>query len=271
MNLLRLPLLAVFLFTSPLFATKPNAAQNIRDLIHQEKVELQDIFEDHQDLFPVLMPDYAIKNNFDETKKSFTVHFKDSFKNYPHPDFFKATSINSKYLQVNNPTQRISGSMKYVGVFSAKYTYDVTNSKDVFIHQVRVHFKNPLGTDIADFSQKVKTAEKIWNETFAKNAFAQQFGIDFAYQFEFSVVTDPKLAHFSVDVADKTRGPYYKEWARNWTAIAIAHEIGHMLGLGDEYQTLSGEDDCLDQSLMCQSWTGELMYHNYYHVLKRLF
>ena len=84
------------------------------------------------------------------------------------------------------------------------------------------------------------------------------------------LVESRKDAHFSVKLQDKTRGPYDTYWGRRWTSVVVAHEIGHMLGLGDEYETLSGKSYCLRQSLMCSSWTGDLMPFHYYHILRRL-
>lgn len=262
-------------FASEMYQCAKSYSEDQRQLSDQNEIELQGIFEDYEHLFPILMPQEAIKNFYADTKKSFVVHFRDSFKNFPRPDFFRFRNINGQFLNPISPINKITGSMKYVGFFSARYAYDIEFANNAFIHKVRIHFKNPkisqAQNDLQDFRLKIQEAQEIWNETPAKEAFQREFSLDFNTRFQFELVTDPRLAHFSVAIADTTRGPYFSEWARNWTPVAIAHEIGHMLGLGDEYQTVSGNDDCLDQSLMCQSWRGELMYHNYYHVLKRLF
>ena len=92
----------------------------------------------------------------------------------------------------------------------------------------------------------------------------------FSYRFQFEVVEKREEAHYSVNVLDQTRGPYDQNWARNWSATTVAHELGHMLGIADEYQTLTSYQDCLKTSLMCSSANGSLMSHHYYFILRRL-
>ncbi|MCB0386731.1 MAG: hypothetical protein KDD43_15160, partial [Bdellovibrionales bacterium] len=89
--------------------------------------------------------------------------------------------------------------------------------------------------------------------------------------FRFKVETVEDLSHFSVSLKDSTRGPYNSSWSRAWRGRTIAHEIGHMMGLADEYKTISGEIDCLEDSLMCTSYRGTLWVHHYYLVLRRIF
>jgi M6 family metalloprotease-like protein len=108
----------------------------------------------------------------------------------------------------------------------------------------------------------MREASLIWNQS------AVVF--DFPYSFLFEVVRDRSQAHFSVQVKDETRGPYDANWARDWNGKVIAHEVGHMLGLGDEYQTVSGQSDCYEPSLMCGVWSGSPMPHHYYFILRRL-
>jgi hypothetical protein len=240
--------------------------------VSQQEVDLiQGTFEDNEHLFPILMPDYAIQNNYEETKKSFVVHFRDSFKNFSDPNLFQFSNVRAELKKTNPLTIPVKGTMTYVGFFKAKYAYDLSVSDRTFTYEVRVHFKSPQGTDLQDFERKLQLAQEIWNQSMALEQFEARFGIDFKSRFLFKLETNPRKAHFSVNIADSTRGPYYSEWARNWTPIVIAHEVAHMLGLGDEYETISGNDDCLNVSLMCESWTGQMMGHHYYHVLKRLF
>jgi hypothetical protein len=110
-----------------------------------------------------------------------------------------------------------------------------------------------------------------------------------------AVTTDASLPHFDVElVPGEPRVPYDVAWGREWSWHLLAHEIGHMMGLDDEYGQLRktlghalGEEprwkedpalktawfQCNIESLMCDS-KGEqsqpLAYH-YYAILRRRF
>jgi hypothetical protein len=206
-------------------------------------------------LYEVIMPEALRLVSPDKAFKSFRVHLKDTYKIFPHPE-----EIQKKNLKITN---HVSGSITYVGFFRKKYKYDVMISPEGhYTLHVKVHLKKPTEIDKIEFRKKMQQATEIWN--------TGRVETDFSYSFLFEIVDDPKKAHYSVNVKDETRGPYDTNWARNWTSAVIAHEVGHMLGLGDEYETLSGNMDCLPESLMCSSWRGSLMKHHYYYVLRRL-
>ena len=206
-------------------------------------------------LYDILFPQDSRLDQPNETFKSFRVHLKDSYKKFPVP---------ADILRVNlKSTGRIEGKITYAGIVKKNYIYDVnlTNSNQLVIN-IKIHLKNPNANDLADFKIKLQQAQNIWN--------ASRVQTDFGYAFKFDLVTDQSLSHFSVNVLDSTRGPYDTNWSRDWTGAVIAHEVGHMLGLGDEYQTISGKFDCYMPSLMCSAWKGHLMPHHYYFVLRRL-
>jgi hypothetical protein len=211
--------------------------------------------EDYRWLYEILLPLEIREAQPAEAFKSFRVHLKDSLKNFPNPDQIRAENLNIK--------PKIQGTMLYVGVVQKKYVYDVAKDAKGVVHiTVKVHFKNATAQDWIDFDQRAAIASEMWNQS--------AIPLDFKYQFHFEMVRDQNNSHFSVTLQDTTRGPYDTYWGRNWTPNVIAHEVGHMLGLGDEYQTLSGVFDCYMGSLMCSAWYGSLMQHHYYFVLRRL-
>jgi hypothetical protein len=206
-------------------------------------------------LYEKLIP-VEIRSAFpSESSKSFRVHLKDTVDRFPDPSAISAANLTL--------IERIRGKITYVGIVPKKYAYDILRGADgALILNVRVHLREPSNEDIHSFAAKVKEAEAIWNEA--------RVSTDFAYSFRFDLVGDPSKAHFSVRIKDSTRGPYDTNWGRDWTGRVLAHEIGHMMGLGDEYKTLNGEIDCYRPSLMCLAWSGSLMRHHLYFVLRRL-
>lgn len=208
-------------------------------------------------LYAEIMPAEMRSQQPLRTLKSFMVHTQDSYKNFPNP-----SDIQGKNILPISGVRNFTGYMTYVGVVPKKYTYDVFFDGQKHIFSVRIYLKNATIDDSARFSQMLLAAEKEWN--------ASREPTDFSYEFRFSLVDNPSLAHYRVKVLDDTRGPYDTNWGRNWTQQVIAHEIGHMLGLGDEYETLTSTSDCLEISKMCDSWHGIMMKHHYYFVLRRL-
>ncbi len=190
-----------------------------------------------------------------ESMKSFSVHLEDSYSLFPHPDKINSALLNQRELQ--------SGAITYVGFWPMSYKYDIL-SDDVKsrIIRVKIHFKNPKGKDLENFKKRIQEAEDLWNDSRPE--------LDFSYRFLFEVVKDKRQAHYSLNILDKTRGPYSVNWSRRWGPQTIAHELGHMMGLGDEYETLTGKKNCLRISIMCASSSSKILPHHYYFILRRL-
>ena len=211
--------------------------------------------EKYRWLYDQLIPQQDRTSQPDRAFKSFRVHLLDSLQYFPQPSYLSATHFNRK--------TEITGNITYIGFVPKKYDYDIIyNSANDVTLKVKVFFINANGQDNNGFRAKFAQAEKIWNTNI--------YPLDFKYKFQFQVVTNLFEAHYSVILQDDTRGPYDTQWGRNWDATSVAHELGHMMGLGDEYQTISSESDCLEKSLMCNSFRGITTRSHYYFILRRL-
>ena len=79
--------------------------------------------------------------------------------------------------------------------------------------------------------------EQYWNRD------ARHFGLPIRYDFEFFLVDEP--ADRPIDVRAPLRlscgrTPYFMAFRSGWSIPVLAHEVGHYLGLLDEYEALSG-------------------------------
>lgn len=221
--------------------------------ITTEAIDMKALYNIYLDVMPENDRVQAPERSF----KSFYVHSLDTRQVFPN-----LVDVNrQKLLPITNKI-RVKGKMTYVEIFKRTYQYDVENINGEYVHHVKVYFRYAKPADIELFKKLLAEAEQIWNNS--------RFIFDFGYSFKFDVALDPKDAHFKVNVLNSTRGPYDMNWGRDWDGLTVAHEVGHMMGLGDEYQTLMSESDCLDHSLMCDNYKGKLMLHHYYFILRRL-
>lgn len=80
-------------------------------------------------------------------------------------------------------------------------------------------------------------AEGLWNRD------AQRFGLPIRYDFDF--IEAPERGWIDADATlplEPTCGrtPYFRSLRSGWSIPVLAHEVGHWLGLLDEYEMLSG-------------------------------
>ena len=108
-------------------------------------------------------------------------------------------------------------------------------------------------------------AVDLWN---------QKTPSDFPYEIDVQVKNNKKDAHFTINIVNGwTRGPYLREHSIDWDYRIYAHEIGHMLGLDDEYDqvigTLFGNSRCTNNSMMCSSRRDGFPRYYWYLIFRR--
>ncbi len=200
---------------------------------------------------------------------------------------------------------KVRGFMSYGSRFSpylGPYRYDVLVQRDKSVIQVRIHFESNILNDQIkqeDFPIEYIKQDGPMQTYFhlldfylmkASSLWTQHSPIK-NLVFEFVRVRNKKSAHFSVKYTQEELKSvvYNKKWStkakeliyRNpndrWFERTFSHEIGHMLGLEDEYNRIRGmlsagyfvyKDgyglDCSAASLMCTysvGWTTKTPTH----------
>ncbi|WP_437338750.1 hypothetical protein [Sorangium sp. So ce394] len=122
--------------------------------------------------------------------------------------------------------------------------------------------------------------EGYWNRD------ARAFGLPVRYDFDFVLGDDARGRALRVDLAVPLsptcgRTPYFSAMRAGWSLPVLAHEVGHVLGLLDEYEALSGIVRCYPKTpfpgaeisrmgLSMREQTLLLPVHHYL-VLRRFF
>jgi hypothetical protein len=130
---------------------------------------------------------------------------------------------------------RIEGTLAYMGFVALPYRYDLgTDHEGHAVVRVRVHYSGTLADrpeNLQHMARKLHRAAEIWTE----NAPAAEFDGP-PVTFTFEVVAAPEHAHFAVELAPGCpRAAYLAAHGLNCSPHFLAHELGHMLGIDDEY------------------------------------
>ena len=105
-------LAVVALLTQTVYANEISSEQ-WEQITHQDKIDAQMAADDYQWLYEKLMPENLRRDNPNETFKSFRVHLKDTFNNFPDPDLILKKNLNT-FAQATEMTGSITENFRIV-------------------------------------------------------------------------------------------------------------------------------------------------------------
>ena len=223
------------------------------------------------------------------------IYLKRNFKRDIKSFFITGTRLEKKFAALKkDKTVQVNGKIRYVGFVPKKYRYDLEHKNGVVTAVVKVHFNYkslPVAQSRATMQVKIDEAQDIWNRQMPEN-----------YRFRFEIADSKADSFYSVKLKPKfTRGPYDVRWSLEWSGKTIAHEFGHMLGLDDEYDQITGStmgginyylmnretrestgdesifyaffkaQRCNNDSFMCNHARGIIQKWHIYTIFKRFF
>ena len=163
----------------------------------------------------------------------------------------------------------VEGKVSYMGMIKQGYAYDVSPEGI----EVRIAFKGELAGD-----------EKSLQETREKLAFASEIWTKHSpggkLRFNFRLVSESEDPHFTPKLVKSAPGTKFNSlWTIEDSKYIVAHEVGHMLGLDDEYSVIRSmvwqvKNDvdtrmCNTRSLMCDYAYNAKPYPYVYYVIQR--
>ncbi len=150
-------------------------------------------------------------------------------------------------------TQRVTGTRKYYGLFNKKYHYTVIQNPvlNQITVKLKIHFYESKaykkisqraerdGSEDRDLYPTTKKllrqvektlgfAQALWNSRAPKNV-----------KFDFEMVDEAKDADYSLKLTRKGGGLYDTYIYVLADYFTFAHEIGHMMGIDDEYKLIT--------------------------------
>lgn len=166
--------------------------------------------------------------------------------------------------------KKVRGANLYLSFFPGSYSYDAQLDSDGGITiNSKVYFNNHSkikAKDLNHMREMLTRASKKWNQS---NPYS------FPLRFNFELTLSRKQGDVKTRlVNDYTRGPYFHEWSTVWSSNVVAHEMGHVMGLDDEYSNTFGAirdalTYCSRSSMMCGS-SGAVQEYHYYMIVRRL-
>jgi hypothetical protein len=168
-------------------------------------------------------------------------------------------------------TFRPRGSIEYLKWVRGFYSYEIAADAASVVVTVRVRFLGEQGgpvpaADLRTIAATLEQAAALWND-------GAPPPLKGRLRFRFEPALLPRDAMYSVRLThEDVRSLYYYRWRVDSSAEAVAHEVGHMLGLNDEYDIVRNRSGrCPAGSLMCESSFGKPYPYHYYLILRRAF
>ncbi len=197
-------------------------------------------------------------------------------------------------ISQNQGALKVTGGVKYMGLKSEPFRYDVeldskapqagsvnsvnslssaTLGTQRLLISVRINFAGIHADQKIEMQTKLDQASKYWSDNSPNHSL----------RFSFKAVEPNEDAHFYVGFGlGEKRTQYYKMWWSDWHWSLMAHEIGHMLGLDDEYNQMRVtfrsrnanpvySHQCQFSSIMCTyAWNAKPQKYHYYLILNRV-
>lgn len=171
----------------------------------------------------------------------------------------------------------VSGSISFLGFYPGQYFYRVfRNQSGQIVVDARVHIKS-ISANVSKAMRQVAIYSLQDKLKIAAEYYTRQNPYSTKVKFQFSLTKKKEDATVSVALINGyTRGPYFSRWSMQWSTTSIIHEMGHILGMDDEYTNLprflvkDPTAECDRHSVMCMSYGGGLQKYHYYLIFRRL-
>lgn len=171
--------------------------------------------------------------------------------------------------ELNQPL-KVRGRNAFLGMFPLPYRYTgrLLSAEGAGEIEIRasVYFTNDSKLSPGDFEKMQKKLDQ------AAEKWTQYNPYPFKVRFKFEITHKRRNASVKAKLllGKQTRGPYFSFWTDQWSSSTIAHEMGHVMGLDDEYSNtpFRSLNYCDGDSIMCTNARPK-PYH-YYLIIRRL-